>query len=167
MSQNHSQPAFHGLFQVKVLYDFPGYEAGELRLSAGDVVDVIDATTFKDWWKGQKRDQIGIFPCNYVDLIPSAHIPEDVFILANRSKIVEFNGLAKKAVEAGLAPGEQERLQKLHSEIMPLWSRIVKCLQESKKVHDQLLQSNDEFQRAIAKYHRLMEQSFQGNLPWH
>lgn len=53
---------------VKALYDFAGSEEGELHLNRGDLVKVYDNSTFKDWWKGECRGTIGIFPCNYVEM---------------------------------------------------------------------------------------------------
>jgi signal transducing adaptor molecule len=53
---------------VKTLYDFAGSEEGELRLNRGDLVKVYDNSTFKDWWKGECRGSVGIFPSNYVEM---------------------------------------------------------------------------------------------------
>ena len=57
------------LFLVKALYDFPGSEDGELRLSKGDIVKVYDDSTFRDWWRGSIDSKSGIFPSNYVEKV--------------------------------------------------------------------------------------------------
>lgn len=51
--------------RVKALYDFEPNEEGELAFKEGDLIRVIDSA-YKDWWKGEYRGQIGIFPVNYV-----------------------------------------------------------------------------------------------------
>ncbi|KAJ3368466.1 ESCRT-0 subunit protein hse1 [Kappamyces sp. JEL0680] len=50
------------LFQVKALYDFNPTEEGEIKLLKGQIVDVLDCTTFTDWWKGTLNGHVGIFP---------------------------------------------------------------------------------------------------------
>lgn len=51
--------------RVKALYDFEPNDEGELAFKEGDVIRVIDSA-YKDWWKGELRGEIGIFPVNYV-----------------------------------------------------------------------------------------------------
>lgn len=51
--------------KVKALYDFEPSEDGELAFKEGDLIRVIESA-YKDWWKGEFRGQIGIFPVNYV-----------------------------------------------------------------------------------------------------
>lgn len=51
--------------RVKALYDFEPHEEGELPFKEGDIIRVIDSV-YKDWWKGELRGQIGIFPVNYI-----------------------------------------------------------------------------------------------------
>ena len=63
--QQQQQP----LFTVKALYDFPGNDEGELPFHLGDVIQVYDDSTYKEWWKGKNKEKIGIFPCNYVEKI--------------------------------------------------------------------------------------------------
>jgi signal transducing adaptor molecule len=51
--------------RVKALYDFEPNEEGELPFKEGDIIRVIDSV-YQDWWKGELRGQIGIFPVNYI-----------------------------------------------------------------------------------------------------
>ncbi|KAJ3163026.1 ESCRT-0 subunit protein hse1 [Geranomyces michiganensis] len=117
------------LFQVRALYDFPGAEEGELRLVRGDVVDVYDATTFQEWWKGESASRIGIFPSNYVEKIVGgvaaaathtatvyadasrASKDGEADVVGSRKKIQEFS-----AILSGIDPrrdsfAENEQLQ--------------------------------------------------------
>ncbi|KAJ1913290.1 ESCRT-0 subunit protein hse1, partial [Tieghemiomyces parasiticus] len=54
--------------RVKALFDFDATELGELGFFKGDIIEVLDQK-YKDWWKGKLRDQTGIFPANYVQII--------------------------------------------------------------------------------------------------
>ncbi len=51
--------------RVRALHTFEPTEAGELGFEKGDVIKVIDRL-YKEWWKGQLRGKMGIFPVNYV-----------------------------------------------------------------------------------------------------
>ncbi|CAG8786690.1 21622_t:CDS:2, partial [Gigaspora rosea] len=54
--------------RVRALYDFHPTESNELGFSCGDIINVMD-NVYKDWWKGELRGKIGIFPVNYVEKI--------------------------------------------------------------------------------------------------
>jgi len=64
------QPATPKLPRVEALYDYDGQYDGELRMRAGDVVELIskkvegDATG--DWWEGRLNGVKGQFPRAYV-----------------------------------------------------------------------------------------------------
>lgn len=43
----------------------------ELRLTEGDIVTVLNKELpDKGWWKGELRGKIGVFPDNFVTLLP-------------------------------------------------------------------------------------------------
>lgn len=50
---------------MRALYDFQPTEQGELGFQKGDIIRVIESV-YRDWWKGELRGQMGIFPVNYV-----------------------------------------------------------------------------------------------------
>ena len=50
---------------VIAIYTFEVTEQGELGFEKGDIIKILDRT-FKDWWKGLLRGEIGIIPVNYV-----------------------------------------------------------------------------------------------------
>lgn len=55
---------------ARVLYDFNGDGNVELVLKKGDLVAVLSRNS-PDWWQGRTRDgRTGIFPQNYVQIIP-------------------------------------------------------------------------------------------------
>eukprot|EP00126_Sphaerothecum_destruens_P006324 Sdes_comp19309_c0_seq1m10427 len=50
---------------VLALYQFEAKEEGELSFEEGDVLHVID-DSHPDWWKGEFRGRVGLFPSNFV-----------------------------------------------------------------------------------------------------
>lgn len=53
--------------QAKVKFDFAAQQPGDLTVFAGDIITLIQWEG--NWWKGELRNKIGIFPGNYVDII--------------------------------------------------------------------------------------------------
>ncbi|KAI7905714.1 uncharacterized protein BX663DRAFT_484182 [Cokeromyces recurvatus] len=52
---------------VEALYDLNAPQDGDLSFRMGDIIEIIEKTEqSQDWWKGRLRDQIGMFPANYV-----------------------------------------------------------------------------------------------------
>ena len=54
--------------QVKALYDYSAASPGELDITEGDVIQVLDSSD-SDWWTGELRGKTGSFPANYVHQI--------------------------------------------------------------------------------------------------
>lgn len=56
----------------KVLYAYNPLNEDELKLVEGDVVTLLSKELpDKGWWKGELRGKIGVFPDNFVTLLPS------------------------------------------------------------------------------------------------
>ena len=51
--------------RVRALHTFEPTESTELGFEKGDVIMVV-SREYKDWWRGQIRGRMGIFPVNYV-----------------------------------------------------------------------------------------------------
>ncbi|XP_027453807.1 SH3 domain-containing protein 19 isoform X5 [Zalophus californianus] len=56
-----------------VLHDFPAEQADDLHLTSGEIVYLLEKID-PDWYRGRCRNQIGIFPANYIKVI--IDIPE-------------------------------------------------------------------------------------------
>jgi hypothetical protein len=52
--------------RVRALYRYQPTEAGDLQFEEGDIIEVIQDYTGKDWWLGQLRGTTGFFPRNFV-----------------------------------------------------------------------------------------------------
>lgn len=56
----------------KVLYAYNPLNEDELKLVEGDVVTLLSKELpDKGWWKGELRGRTGVFPDNFVTLLPS------------------------------------------------------------------------------------------------
>lgn len=61
--------------QCKVLYAYAPVNEDELKLNEGDIITIVTKDLpDKGWWKGELRGKIGVFPDNFVTLLPSEGI---------------------------------------------------------------------------------------------
>lgn len=81
-----SQPSSAGLQQqqvvrerARVLYAYESSIDDELVMRVGDIINIIDKD-IEDagWWKGELNGKIGVFPDNFVQLIPANEESESV-----------------------------------------------------------------------------------------
>uniref|UniRef100_F6WW33 SH3 domain-containing protein 19 n=1 Tax=Callithrix jacchus TaxID=9483 RepID=F6WW33_CALJA len=71
---SHAQkPVDSGAPHAVVLHDFPAEEVDDLNLTSGEIVYLLEKID-TDWYRGNCRNQTGIFPANYVKVI--IDIPE-------------------------------------------------------------------------------------------
>ncbi|XP_052476004.1 SH3 domain-containing YSC84-like protein 1 isoform X2 [Carassius gibelio] len=62
-----SDQASGGTLVVTAVHPFTGQQPGDLSFVAGDRITVITKTDSQyDWWEGELRGQVGIFPANFV-----------------------------------------------------------------------------------------------------
>uniref|UniRef100_A0A0N5AW97 NCK2 n=1 Tax=Syphacia muris TaxID=451379 RepID=A0A0N5AW97_9BILA len=65
------KPKSNFLMTAVAKYSYEPQREDELRLTKGDVVDVLEKSS-DGWWKGVCRNETGWFPSNYVDESPPA-----------------------------------------------------------------------------------------------
>uniref|UniRef100_G3U5I3 SH3 domain-containing protein n=1 Tax=Loxodonta africana TaxID=9785 RepID=G3U5I3_LOXAF len=63
----------------KVNFNYNPEQADELKLQAGEIVEVLKEIE-DGWWLGQKNGQLGAFPSNFVELLDSGP-PSEISIL--------------------------------------------------------------------------------------
>jgi peroxin-13 len=75
----------------KALFDFPSDQPGDLPFRKGDLVAVL-CKEGGDWWRGRTQDgRIGMFPRNYVKLIPKVEsVPNPLPIPQPEFSVNEF-----------------------------------------------------------------------------
>ncbi|KAJ3980365.1 hypothetical protein F5890DRAFT_1557764 [Lentinula detonsa] len=167
--------------RVRALHPFTPTEPGELAFSAGDIITVVDRN-YKDWWRGQLRGRTGIFPVNYVEVLP----PPDEAELARESqqeaavfaeatnveRLLEMlrdldrqqqeynNSRAQSTPPSRLA--DNDELQELYRSCMALRPKIVKLIEKYSQKRADLVSMNETFVRARGIFERLMEESLAG-----
>ena len=71
----------NAVLKAKVVYEYKAENPDELYLNVGDVIVVLDQN-LEDmgWWKGDLNGKIGVFPDNFVELMPSEEVLSLVYI---------------------------------------------------------------------------------------
>lgn len=54
--------------QARVLWDYAASQPDELDLKAGQEIELVD-TSNPDWWGGNYKGKVGVFPAAYVEKI--------------------------------------------------------------------------------------------------
>ncbi|KAJ3965868.1 hypothetical protein EV361DRAFT_616738 [Lentinula raphanica] len=169
--------------RVRALHPFTPTEPGELAFNAGDIITVVDRN-YKDWWRGQLRGRTGIFPVNYVEILPppdeaelarEAQQEAAVFAEAtNVERLLEMlrdldrqqqeytnaNSRAQATPPSRLA--DNDELQELYRSCMALRPKIVKLIEKYSQKRADLVSMNETFVRARGIFERLMEESLAG-----
>ncbi|XP_062533527.1 SH3 domain-containing kinase-binding protein 1 isoform X2 [Armigeres subalbatus] len=62
--------------QCKVLFAYAPANEDELRLVEGDVITILSKDLpDKGWWKGELKGRVGVFPDNFVSMLPTESSP--------------------------------------------------------------------------------------------
>ena len=57
--------------QARALFTFDADQEGDLGFKKGDIITITKRTENKeDWWTGSIGDRTGVFPSNYVEVVP-------------------------------------------------------------------------------------------------
>lgn len=67
----------------KAVYDYVPQSEGELAITEGDILYVLEKSVDDDWWKAKKKasaddddEPVGLIPNNYIDEVRVAPFPE-------------------------------------------------------------------------------------------
>ena len=60
--------------KAKVTFDYKAEQDDELNLSTGEVITILDKNVFEGWWRGELDGKEGIFPNNFVQLLPKVSL---------------------------------------------------------------------------------------------
>ena len=62
--------------RARVLFSYSAENNDELTIDEGDVVTVLDKDLEDSgWWKGEVNGKVGVFPDNFVELLPAEEAP--------------------------------------------------------------------------------------------
>lgn len=63
------------VIKARALYSYLAENEDELSLAANDIIVVLSQELEdQGWWKGQLNGKIGVFPDNFVELIPAEEV---------------------------------------------------------------------------------------------
>ncbi|KAH8111081.1 hypothetical protein DFH11DRAFT_1513501 [Phellopilus nigrolimitatus] len=156
---------FTSVSRVRALHSFEGTEQGELTIEKGDIIKVVDRN-YKDWWRGQLKGRTGIFPVNYVELLPDP-TPEEIAkeaeqeaaVFAQAADIDKLLSMLRGLDPARDSLADNEEIQELYRTSMTLRPKIVKLIDKYSQKRAELVSMNESFVKARSMFDRMMEES--------
>lgn len=151
--------------RVRALYDFSPTEPGELAFSRGEVIRVLDSV-YEHWWRGEVRGEAGIFPVNYVEVLPDP-TPDELQREAQMearifSQAADIDRLLSKLRSLDPARdnlADDDELQELYQKSLAMRPKIVKLIDRYSNKITELKAMNDKFVHARGSFDEMMEQS--------
>lgn len=58
------------IVQAKVTFEYTAEAEDELSLSVGEIVEITSQDVSDGWWEGKLNGKTGVFPNNFVELLP-------------------------------------------------------------------------------------------------
>ena len=161
-AEPQERPTAATVSRVRALFDFTPSESGELAFRRGDVIIVLDSV-YRDWWRGSLRGNTGIFPVNYVEVVPPPTVEEiakeaeeEARIFAQSRNVEKLLGMLSVVGETDFA---DEELQTLYHQTVAIRPKLIQLIEKYSNKKDELISVNEKFIRARADYDRLMESS--------
>lgn len=149
---------------VRALYDFEPDEPGELAFSAGDVIRVLDSV-YEQWWRGELRQDVGIFPVNYVEPMPEmaqAAIEQDLemeqSVFAHAADIHLLHARLQQLDPVRDNFVDDDELQDLYQRSLSLRPKIIRLMDRYSVKVQELRAMNDKFMRARSTFEDLISQ---------
>ncbi|XP_070621487.1 vinexin isoform X2 [Erythrolamprus reginae] len=96
---------------ARLKFDFQAESPKELTLQKGDIV-YIHKEVDKNWLEGEHHGRVGIFPANYVEVLPPTEIPKpikvpSIQVLEYGEAVAQYNFKGDLAVELSFRKGER------------------------------------------------------------
>lgn len=148
---------------VRALYDFEPDEPGELAFRRGDVIRVLDSV-YEQWWRGELRHQVGIFPVNYVEALPDTtpdmiqqeqELERNVFTHASDIHVLHARLQHLKPTDNFV---DDDELQELYQRSLALRPKIIRLMDTYHTKVQELRSLNDKFVRARTMLDDLIQQ---------
>ncbi|KAJ1984626.1 ESCRT-0 subunit protein hse1 [Dimargaris verticillata] len=157
---------------VKALFDFSATESGELGFFKGDIIEVLDQK-YKDWWKGKLRDQVGIFPANYVQIIREPTQSElareyemEAQVLKSASQVDSLLRMLDAAGEPNREHiSENEELQLLYHNVLSIRPSLVQLIEKYTQKKDDMISLNEKLSRTLQSYDTIVQNSAAASQP--
>ena len=142
-------------------------EPGELAFSRGDVIRVIE-NVYEHWWRGELRQEVGIFPVNYIEVLPEPspekvqqelEMENEVFAAAPEIDRLLTKLRSIDPTRDNLA--EDDELQDLYQRSLSLRPKIIRLIDRYSAKVTELRGMNDKFVRARATFDEMMEKGLE------
>ncbi|XP_061449327.1 vinexin isoform X2 [Rhineura floridana] len=96
---------------ARLKFDFQAESPKELTLQKGDIV-YIHKEVDRNWLEGEHHGRVGIFPTNYVEVLPPTEIPKPIKsptiqVLEYGEAVAQYNFKGDLAVELSFRKGER------------------------------------------------------------
>ncbi|XP_072835262.2 vinexin [Pogona vitticeps] len=96
---------------ARLKFDFQAESPKELTLQKGDIV-YIHKEVDRNWLEGEHHGRVGIFPANYVEILPPTEIPKPIkspiiHILEYGDAVAQYNFKGDLPVELSFRKGER------------------------------------------------------------
>ncbi|EPY84535.1 hypothetical protein CB1_000471003 [Camelus ferus] len=96
---------------ARLKFDFQAQSPKELTLKKGDIV-YIHKEVDKNWLEGEHHGRLGIFPANYVEVLPADEIPKPIKaptyqVLEYGEAVAQYNFKGELEVELSFRKGER------------------------------------------------------------
>ncbi|EPY49404.1 STAM like protein Hse1 [Schizosaccharomyces cryophilus OY26] len=148
--------------RVRALYDFAASEPGELSFQKGDVILVLESV-FKDWWKGSCKNNVGIFPVNYVERIvePTAEQKEQMLKTEQYTfdALPKIDDLLNILSSAPPEAADDDELQSKYHEAIILRPKLIRLIEKYASQKEELMDLNERLLGARKDYEALYDQS--------
>ncbi|GAA6054704.1 hypothetical protein JCM3770_000039 [Rhodotorula araucariae] len=161
---------------VRGLYNFDGETADELPFRRGETVRVLERVS-DEWWRGELRGRIGIFPTNYVEELPDepslSGVPAyqqsqqslsvtpadpaagEAEIFAQAAAVDKLLALMHQLRARGEDFADNEELTDLYNSSMALRPRVVQLIRKYEQKQADLYAMSEKVDRAKATYEQL------------
>ncbi|XP_074837682.1 vinexin isoform X2 [Carettochelys insculpta] len=96
---------------ARVKFDFQAESPKELTLQKGDIV-YIHKEVDRNWLEGEHHGRVGIFPSNYVEILPPTEVPKPIKpptiqVLEYGEAVAQYSFKGELAVELSFRKGER------------------------------------------------------------
>lgn len=155
-------PAQTVIKRVRAMYDLTATESDELSFKKGDVITVVEQV-YRDWWRGNIRGKVGIFPLNYVTPITEPTKEElerekqqEDLIFGQKDKVDRLQQTLKTpGIDSDIT--QEQQVNDLYSSVTPLRPQITKMIGKYAQKKEDLTSLRQILANAEMTYNQLLD----------